>query len=193
MLDAQSEVLELALHYLGKDPHSEKPEDYAEVEKLMLAIRPYIKYFHSSSYINDMASGEICLAIGWSGDFGIAASRAEEVGSKAEIEYRIPKEGTLLWVDNLAVPKDGPHGDAAEAYINYMLDPQVAANNANFVHYASPNKAAIDQGLIAEEDRKNPALYPSQETMAKLFGDKIASQETDRLRTRVWTKIKTGQ
>ncbi len=193
MLDAPGEILQIALNYLGKDPHTESAEDYAEAEKLLVAVAPYIKYYHSSQYINDISSGEICLAIGWNGDFGIAQSRAEEAGTNIKIEYRVPKEGTILWVDNLAVPKDAPNSANAETYINYLLDPQVAANNANFVHYATPNKAALDQGLVAEEDRNNPAIYPSPETMARLFGDKVASQEVDRIRTRAWTKIKTGQ
>jgi putrescine transport system substrate-binding protein len=193
MLDAPSDVLQSVLIYLGKDPHSDKPEDYAEVQKTLLAVRPYIKYFHSSSYINDIANGEICLAIGWNGDFGIAQSRADEAKNGVKIQYVIPKEGALLWVDNLAMPKDAANVDAGLKFINYMLDPQVAADNANFVHYASPNKAAIDKGLIAAEDKSNPAIYPAANVMSKLAGDKVATPELDKLRTRTWTTVKTGQ
>lgn len=193
MLDAPSDVMQSVLIYLGKDPHSDKAEDYAEVQKTLQAVRPYIKYFHSSSYINDIANGEICLAIGWNGDFGIAQSRADEAKNGVKIQYVIPKEGTLLWVDNLAMPKDAVNIDAALKYINNMLDPQVAADNANFVHYATPNKAALDKGLVAEEDKKNPAIYPPADVMSKLQGDKVASPELDQLRTRTWTAIKTGQ
>lgn len=193
MLDAPSDVMQSVLIALGKDPHSESPDDYALVQKTLLAVRPYIKYFHSSSYINDIANGEICLAIGWNGDFGIAQSRADEAKNNVKIQYVIPKEGALLWVDNLAMPKDAVNVDAALKYINNMLDPQVAADNANFVHYATPNKAALDKGLIAAEDKDNPAIYPAADVMSKLYGDKVASPDLDRLRTRTWTTIKTGQ
>jgi putrescine transport system substrate-binding protein len=193
MLDAPSDILQSVLIYLGKDPHTEKPEDYAEVQKVLTAVRPNIKYVHSSSYINDIANGEICIAIGWNGDFGIAQDRAEEAKNGVKIQYVIPKEGALLWVDNLAMPKDAANVDNALKYINNMLDPQVAADNANFVHYASPNKAAFDKNLIAEEDKNNPAIYPSADVMAKLYGDKVASPELDQLRTRTWTTVKTGQ
>lgn len=193
MLDAPSDIMQSVLIYLGKDPHSESPDDYAEVQKTLLAVRPYIKYFHSSSYINDIANGEICAAIGWNGDFGIAQARADEAKNNVKIQYVIPKEGALLWVDNLAMPKDAVNVDSALKYINNMLDPQVAADNANFVHYASPNKVAFDKNLIAAEDKANPAIYPAGETMTKLYGDKVASPELDRLRTRTWTTVKTGQ
>jgi putrescine transport system substrate-binding protein len=193
MLDAPSDILQSVLIYLGKDPHSEKAEDYAEVQKTLTAVRPYIKYFHSSSYINDIANGEICLAIGWNGDFGIAQTRADEAKNGVKIQYVIPKEGALLWVDNLAMPKDAVNVQQGLAYINNMLDPQVAADNANFVHYATPNKGALDKNLIAEEDKKNPAIYPAADVMAKLQGDKVASPDLDQLRTRTWTTVKTGQ
>jgi putrescine transport system substrate-binding protein len=193
MLDAPSDILQSVLIYLGKDPHTEKPEDYAEVQKVLTAVRPNIKYFHSSSYINDIANGEICLAIGWNGDFGIAQTRADEAKNGVKIQYVIPKEGALLWVDNLAMPKDAVNVEQGLKYINNMLDPQVAADNANYVHYASPNKAALDKGLIAAEDKDNPAIYPPADVMAKLHGDKVASPELDQLRTRTWTTIKTGQ
>jgi putrescine transport system substrate-binding protein len=193
MLDAPSDVLQSVLIAIGKDPHSDKPEDYAEVEKTLLAVRPYIKYFHSSSYINDIANGEICMALGWNGDFAIAQSRADEAKNGVHIQYVIPKEGALLWVDNLAIPKDASNVDQALQYINNMLDPQVAADNANFVHYASPNKTARDKGLISKEDLENPAIYPPEEVMAKLAGDKVASPDLDKLRTRTWTTVKTGQ
>jgi putrescine transport system substrate-binding protein len=193
MLDAPSDILQSVLIAIGKDPHSDKPEDYAEAEKKLLAVRPFIKYFHSSSYINDIANGDICIAVGWNGDFAIAQSRADEAKNGVHIQYLIPKEGALLWVDNLAMPKDAVNVDQALKYINNMLDPQVAADNANFVHYASPNKTARDKGLIAKEDLDNPAIYPPADVMAKLAGDQVPSPELDKLRTRTWTRIKTGQ
>ena len=191
MLDAPADILEPALKYLGKDPHSDSEEDYAELEKLFAGVRPYVKYFHSSQYINDLANGELCAVIGWSGDVFIAAARAEEAGSNMTIEYRIPKEGTLLWVDSLAIPADAKNVDNAHKFIDYLNDPQVAANGVNYVNYASPNTAALE--LVDPEVRDNPSIYPTPEVKANLFPDAVASPELDRLRNRTWTKIKTGQ
>ncbi|MBL8708017.1 MAG: polyamine ABC transporter substrate-binding protein [Rhodospirillaceae bacterium] len=191
MLDAPSEVLQLALHYLGKDPYSASPEDYAAAEALLLSVRPYVKYFHSSSYINDIANGNICLAIGWSGDFGIAAARAEEAQNGITIEYSIPKEGTLIWVDTLAIPADAANVDQAHAWINYMMDTDVAVANADYVGYGSPVATALPR--IDKELMDNPNVYPPADVKAKLFPDKVATAEVERLRTRTWTKIKTGQ
>ena len=191
MLDAPSEILQIALNYLGKDPHTASAEDYAAAEKLLLDVRPYVKYFHSSSYINDIANGGICLAIGWSGDFSIAGARAEEAKNGIEIGYSIPKEGTIIWVDTMAIPADAANVDQALQWINFNLDPQVAATNANYVAYGSPVAAALP--LIDKELLDDPNTYPPDDVKAKLFPDKVATAEVERLRTRTWTKIKTGQ
>ncbi|HEX6092488.1 MAG TPA: polyamine ABC transporter substrate-binding protein, partial [Dongiaceae bacterium] len=157
MLDSPSDVLPPALKYLGKDPHSKSEEDYAAVEQMLTAVRPYVKYFHSSQYINDLAGGELCAVIGWSGDVFIAQARAEEAGSKAELSYSIPKEGTLLWVDSLAIPKDAKNVDNALKFIDYLNRPQVAANGVNYVSYASPNTAALE--LVDPEVKGNTSIY----------------------------------
>jgi putrescine transport system substrate-binding protein len=191
MLDAPSEVLQIALNYLGKDPYTASADDYAAAEKLLLGVRPYVKYFHSSSYINDIASGSICLALGWSGDFSLAGVRAEEAKNGIEIGYAIPKEGTLIWMDTIAMPTDAVNIDQAYKWINYNLEPKVAAANANYVAYGSPVAAAlpmVDKALLDD-----PNIYPTPEVQARLFPDKVASPEVERLRTRTWTKIKTGQ
>lgn len=191
MLDAPGDILEVALNYLGKDPYSASADDYAAAEKLLLSIRPYIKYFHSSSYINDMAAGSICLTLGWSGDFSLAAARAEEAKNGVEIAYAIPKEGTLIWMDTMAIPKDAVNLEQAYKWINYNLDPTVAAANANYVAYGSPVAAALpmlDKALLDD-----PNIYPPEDVQARLFPDKVATPEVERLRTRTWTKIKTGQ
>ncbi|HVO03271.1 MAG TPA: polyamine ABC transporter substrate-binding protein [Candidatus Cybelea sp.] len=190
MLDAPSDVLQSVLIYLGKDPHTEKAEDYAAAAKTLRAVRPYIKYFHSSSYVNDIATGDICLAVGWSGDFGTAQQRAIDQNNGVHLKYMIPKEGTLVWVDNLAMPKDAPDVDAGLKYINNMLDSQVAADNANYVHYASPNKTALDRGLINAEDRSNPSIYPPADVMPKLVGERVPSQALEELRAKTWAAIK---
>jgi putrescine transport system substrate-binding protein len=191
MLDSPSDILPPALKYLGKDPHSKSEEDYAAVEQMLMAVRPHVKYFHSSQYINDLANGELCAVIGWSGDVFIAATRAEEAGAKMTIDYRIPKEGTLLWVDSFAIPKDAKNVDNALKFIDYLNRPQVAANGVNYVNYASPNTAALE--LIAPEWKDNPSIYPTGEVKQKLFADAPVDSELDRIRTRIWTKIKTGQ
>jgi putrescine transport system substrate-binding protein len=191
MLDAPSDMFQTALNYLGKDPHSKSEEDYAAVEQLFAAIRPTIKYFHSSQYINDLANGELCAVIGWSGDVFIAQSRAEEAQNNINIDYRIPKEGSLLWVDSLAIPKDAKNVENAHKFIDYLNDPQVAANGVNYVSYASPNVAALE--FVDPEIKNNPSIYPTPEVKKNLFPDALADPELERLRTRTWTKIKTGQ
>jgi len=191
LLDSPSDIFQIALNYLGKDPHSTKKEDYDLAEKLLLSIRPYVKYFHSSRYIEDLANGEVCIALGYSGDILIAATRAEEAGKGIKIEYTIPKEGTQLWIDSLAMPKDAPHPKEAHAFINFLMDAQIAADGVNSVTYASPNKAALP--YIDQEIVNNPGVYPPPEVMARLFGDKEASSDLKKMRTRSWTKVKTGR
>ncbi|MBX7147343.1 MAG: polyamine ABC transporter substrate-binding protein [Alphaproteobacteria bacterium] len=189
MLDAPGEILQIALNYLGKDPHSEKAEDYKEAEKLLLGVRPYIKYFHSSRYIEDLANGEICLVLGFSGDIFIAGARASEAKNGNVIEYAIPKEGTLLWVDSMAIPKDAPHPKEAHAFIDFVMDGKVAAAGTNFVRYATASKAALP--FIDKDIKNNTSIYPTEEVMKRLFDDKAGAIALERLRTRTWTKIKT--
>jgi len=191
MLDAPSDMFQTALKYLGKDPHSKSEEDYAAVEQLFAGIRPFVKYFHSSQYINDLANGELCAVIGWSGDVFIAAARADEAKNNVHLDYRIPKEGTLLWVDSLAIPKDAKNVDNALKFIDYLNDPEVAANGVNYVSYASPNAAAL--ALVDPAIKDNPAIYPTEDVKKNLFSDMQADPDLERLRTRTWTKIKTGQ
>jgi putrescine transport system substrate-binding protein len=191
MLDSPTDILEVALHYLGKSPYSDKKADIDAAEKLLLSIRPYVKYFHSSRYIDDLVNGELCLVIGWSGDVFIAKGRAEEAKNKVNIEYHIPKEGTQIFFDMMAVPADAPHPDNAMKFINFTLQPAIEAAFTNFVKY--PNAVAASLPLIDKDIRDDPSIYPPPEVMAKLFPDKIASPALDRLRTRAWTRIKTGK
>ncbi len=191
MLDSPSDILQPALRYLGLEPQSAKEEDYQAVAAMLNAVKPHIKYFHSSQYINDLANGELCAVIGWSGDVFIAAARAAEAGATYTIDYRIPKEGTLLWVDSMAIPKDAPNTDNALKFIDFVLDAQVAANGVNYVSYASPNLAALP--LVDKAIADNPAIYPPEDVKKNLFSDSVVSADLDRLRTRTWTNIKTGQ
>ena len=191
MLDAPSDMFQTTLKYLGKDPHSKSEEDYAAVEQLFAGIRQHVRYFHSSQYINDLANGEVCAVIGWSGDVFIAADRADEAQNNVTIDYTIPKEGSLLWVDSLAIPKDAKNVENAYQFIDYLMDPQVAANGVNYVSYASPNVAAME--FVEPEIKENPSIYPTEEVKKNLFPDAQADPELERLRTRTWTKIKSGQ
>ena len=191
LLDSSSDVLPSALAYLGLDPTSSSPEDLEKAAALIETIRPYVRYFHSSQYISDLANGEICVALGYSGDVFIAKARAEETGNGNVIAYSIPKEGALLSFDMMAIPADAPNPEAAHAWINFIMDPQITADITNFVFYANANKAATQ--FVDPEILNDPAIYPPAETQANLFPSVTHDARTDRLITRLWTKIRTGQ
>ena len=191
LLDAPAEIMATALNYLGLDPNSEKAEDLKKAEELLTAVRPSIRYFHSSQYIDDLGAAEICLAVGYSGDVFIAKAAAEEAAAGVEVNYVIPKEGALEWFDMFAIPADAPHVDNAHKFIDFMLRPDIAAANTNYVFYASGNKAALD--LIDPAIKDDPAIYPTPEVAAKLFNLKAHTPRFDRDLTRAWTRIKTGQ
>ncbi|MDH3452358.1 MAG: polyamine ABC transporter substrate-binding protein [Gammaproteobacteria bacterium] len=190
-LDAPTEVFANLMGYLGRDPNSDKPEDVKLFEEHMLKVRPYIKYFHSSQNINDLANGEICVAMGWSGDMLIARDRAAEAEQGVEIAYTIPKEGAVIWFDNLAIPSDAPHPGNAHMFLDYIMEPQVAAAISNYVFYANGNSASLP--LVDDEVKTDPGIYPSDAVKAKLFPDLADSAKFTRLLTRAWTRIKTGQ
>lgn len=191
LLDAPAEIIASALNYLGLDPNSESEEDLAKAKDLLLSIRPHVRYFNSSQYIDDLGNGEVCLSVGYSGDVFIARDAAAEAGQGIEIAYVIPKEGALKWFDLFAIPADAPHVDNAHKFIDFMLRPDIAAANTNYVFYASGNKAALD--LIDPEVKGDPAIYPPAEVSAKLFPLKAHSPEYDELLTETWQAIKSGQ
>jgi putrescine transport system substrate-binding protein len=191
MLDASTDMLPLALAFLGKDPTSKDQADLEAAAAVFEAIRPYIRYFHSSQYISDLANGEICVAVGFSGDLFQAAARAEEAGTGAEIAYSVPKEGTQQWFDLMAIPADAPNPDAAHAFINFVMDPQITADITNYVWYANANAASTP--LVDPEIAGDPAIFPPPEVRAKLFPAVVYDARTDRLITRLWTRVRTGQ
>jgi putrescine transport system substrate-binding protein len=191
VLDAPSEVVGTVLIFLGKDPNSEKPEDLQAAEKVLMSVRPYIRYVHSSRYIDDLANGESCLALGWVGDVLQARDRAEEAGKGITIGYRIPREGALMFFDMLAIPADAPHPKNAHLFINYLLRPEVAAKNSTAVNYANSNVASWP--LVDESVRNDPSIYPTDEVRSKLTADLSESPEFTRLLTRTWTRFKTGK
>ncbi|GAA5316364.1 MAG: putrescine-binding protein SpuD [Candidatus Pelagadaptatus aseana] len=189
VLDSANEVLPFALNYLGLDPNSKNTKDYKQAEALLLAIRPHINYFHSSQYIGDLANGDVCLSMGWSGDIFQAMTRAEEADNGIEIAYTIPKEGAGMWADMMAIPKDAPNLDAAYEFINFVLDAQIGADITNYVWYGSPNKAA--RAFIDDEILSDPAIYPPEG--AKLFSLEMMPMKITRTMTRTWSKVKSGR
>lgn len=191
VLDSASEMLRPAINYLGADPNSPNADNFAKAEELYLKVRPYIRKFHSSEYINALANGDICMAVGYSGDIFQARSRAEEAKNGVEIGYAIPKEGAQMWFDQMAIPADAKHVDEAHEFLNYIMRPEVAAKASNYVFYANGNKASqplLDKGVI-----DNPEIYPDSAMMEKLFVPLPYDSKTQRLVTRAWTKIVTGQ
>ncbi len=189
VLDSAGEVLPLVLKYLKLDPNSLKTEDYDKAEALMLSLRPHITYFHSSRYISDLANGDICVAIGWSGDIFQAAARAEEAENGVEIGYFIPKEGTAMWSDMMNIPKDAKNVAEAYEFINYILDPKVSGGITNYVWYGNPNLAARE--YIEQEILDDPGIFPPEGT--DLFTFAVLPNKIERVKSRTWTKIKSGQ
>jgi putrescine transport system substrate-binding protein len=191
VLDDPTDMVSTMLLWLGKDPASEDPADLRLAEEKLLAIRPYIRTIHSSQYIDDLANGEVCVVIGYSGDILQAADRAAEAGMSHEIAYSIPREGALMWFDTLAIPADAPHTDEAHAFIDFLMRPDVAAANSNFVHYASANLAAMP--LLDAELRDDPSIYPTPEVKARLRPNLAKSAEFTRDLNRTWTRFTTGR
>lgn len=191
LLDTADEIFPAALNYLGLDPDSQNPEDFAKAGELLMTIRPYIQKFHSSEYINALANGDICMAVGWSGDVLQARDRAAEANNNVTVEYVIPKEGAMMWFDNMAIPADAPHVEEAHAFLNFIMKPEVVAKATNYVFYANGNLASKE--FVDKEILEDTAIYPSEETVAKLFTTTTKSPQAMRARTREWTKVKTGR
>lgn len=191
LLDAPDEILKTVLAWMGRDPNSQKEEDLKAAEAKLMPIRPFVRKIHSSQYIDDLANGDLCIAVGWSGDILQARDRADEAGQGVKIKYAIPKEGTILWFDMLAIPADAKHPKNAHAFINYLMDPQVAANNSNFVNYANGNGASLS--MVKDDVKNDPGIYPTPEVKAKLFPSLAYGEDFQRLMNRMWTKFQTGQ
>ncbi|MGE6793806.1 polyamine ABC transporter substrate-binding protein [Pseudomonas guineae] len=190
MLDSPGDILPIALHYLGLDPNSTKPDDYKKATELMLKIRPYVTYFHSAKYMTDIANGNICVAIGYSGSFYQFANRAKEAGNGVVVDWRLPKEGAPLWFDSFAIPKSAKNVSEAHEFLNNLLDPKVVAPISDFLGYPNPNKAAMP--LVGTEIRDNPGLTPTAEAQKTLYVLQPLPQKIERIRTRAWNTIKSG-
>ncbi len=191
VLDDQQEAFGAALLWLGRDPNATDADTVQAVEQAFAPIRDSIRYFHSSKYIDDLADGSVCIAMGYSGDVFMAADRAEEAGNGVAIEYIIPKEGALRWVDVMAIPADAPHPANAHALIDYLLRPEVIASISDYVAYANPNLPARE--LIDPEIAGDPGVYPPDEVMAKLVDPRSLPDDVTRERVRSWTTIKSGR
>lgn len=191
ILDSPAEVLRAVYNYLGKDPNSQKAEDLVAAEAVLLKIRPYIRNINSSEYIEALANGDLCLSLGYSGDVLQSRDRAHEANKGIDVKYFVPKEGTILWFDMLAVPKDAPHSDSAYAFLNYVMQPEVMAAISNFKRFANANAASLP--LIDKAVTGDPIIYPTPDDRKRLSVQLADSSDQTRAITRVWQRFKTGQ
>ena len=190
-LDAPTEMVPAALNYLGIDPNAKDAESTQKAGELLKSVRENVQKFHSSEYINALANGDICLAVGWSGDVFQARDRAEEADNGVEIGFSIPDEGAVMWFDNMAIPADAENVEEAHEFINYMMRPDVIAKATNYVYYANGNAASTE--LLEEDITSDPGIYPPEDVMAKLFTITPYGPREQRTLTRTWTEVKTGQ
>jgi putrescine transport system substrate-binding protein len=191
VLDSPAEMMRAVYSYLGKDPNSQSPDDLVQAEAVLTKIRPYIRNINSSEYIEALANGDLCLAVGYNGDVLQARDRAREAGKGIEVKYAVPKEGSILWFDMLAIPKDAPDPDNAYAFLNYIMTPKVIAEISNFKRYANADAQA--QSLIDPTVLNDPGIYPPVEQREKLAVQLADSADQTRAITRVWQRFKTGQ
>lgn len=190
-LDASEDMYAVALNYLGRDPNSKTLADYQAATAMLLKARPYVRKFHSSEYIDALANGDVCLAIGYSGDVLQAAARAAEAGRKVKVAYAIPKEGSQVWFDVFVMPKGAPNPDAAYRFLEYMLRPEVVARASNYTRYANANAQATP--LVEAAVRDDPNVYPPPEVFRRLFVTTTKDPELLREVNRQWTQVMTGQ
>ncbi|MBL0719937.1 polyamine ABC transporter substrate-binding protein [Piscinibacter sp. Jin2] len=189
-LDSPTEVIPAALHYLGKPAYSRNQADYAAVGPLLKSIRPHVTLFSSSGYINDMANGSICLALGWSGDISIARQRAIDGKTGQNIQTLVPATGGILFFDVMVIPADAPHPENAHKFIDYIMRPEVHASLTNKVFYANPNKAS--KAFVKPDVVNNPAVFPSEADMKKMIAPDALTNDIRRTMTRLYTSFKTG-
>jgi putrescine transport system substrate-binding protein len=189
-LDSPTEMLPAALHYLGFPVNSQDKQQIAQAQEVFMKIRPSVAYFHSSKYISDLANGNICVAVGYSGDVLQARARAEEANNGVKIDYSIPKEGAGSFYDMVAIPRDASNVDNAYAFMNFLMRPDIIAEVTNSIGYSNANAAATP--LVDEAIRNDPASYPPQEVLATLYAIPDQPIPVQRLMTRGWTKVKLG-
>jgi putrescine transport system substrate-binding protein len=189
-LDEPTDVIPAALLYLGLDPNSLDPDDLAAAEALLKTVRPYVRYFSSTKMLNDLPNKEVCVAMSWSGDYAQAMHRAEEVGADVSLAYSMPSEGVMLWFDGIFITADADHLDNAYLFLNYMMRPRVIADATNTLYYANANRASLP--YVLPEIRDNPAAYPPESVHDRFHVGLVFDPKQERLRTRTWSRIKTG-
>ena len=190
ILESPTDVIPMALAYLGKDPNSENPEDYDAVVEAFKPVRKYIKTFDAANYLNALPNKELCVSMTWSGDYATAMTRAQEAGVELNLAYSVPQSGSGAWFDVMVIPADSPNPDGAHQFLNYLMEPEVIAKCTNYTNYAHANKAALaftDKAVL-----EDPAVFPSDDIMVRLWVQATASNKAERARTRAWNKIKTG-
>jgi putrescine transport system substrate-binding protein len=191
ILDAPSEVVATVLLFIGRNPNSNSPADLKAAEQALHAMRPFVRYVDSSRYIDNLANGDICLAMGWSGDIKQAHDRAHEANKGVTVAYTIPREGAISNYDVLAIPADAPHATNAHLFINYLLRPEVAARTSNLIKYA--NAVSADLQPLDPGVRGDTGVYPPPEVRARLTPERPRPAGYQRLLTRMWTRFKTGK
>jgi putrescine transport system substrate-binding protein len=190
-LDSPADMFQVAFIYLGLDANSQRPEDLAAAEVLLTRVRPYVRYIHSSQYLNDLASGEVCVSVGWSNGVQQARARGAQAAQPVDVRCVIPKEGAPLWVDLVQVPVDAPHPENAHRFIDYLMEPEVIAAISNTVGQANGNSASLP--YVSEAIRSDPTIYPSAEVRQRLTLDRSWPPEVLREVNRAWTRIKSGE
>ena len=191
VLDSPEDLLPSLLPTYGLKADSKRWDDLTQVTDALFKVRGAVRKFHSSEYINGLANGDVCLAVGYSGDVLQARKRAQEAKNGIDVDYEIPREGTLMWFDAFAIPKDAPHAAEAHTFIDYMMRPEVAAANTNFVSYASGNLPA--KKFVKPDILSNPGIYPDDATMQRLATNTAWNDSTQRFVTRAWTRVRTGR
>jgi putrescine transport system substrate-binding protein len=190
LLDSPEDVIPLALAYMGKDPTSQSADDIVAAVDMLMKVRPYIRLFDSSGYLNSLPNQDQCMAMTWSGDYAVASGRAAEAGLDVSIAYIIPKEGTNIWFDAMLIPADAPHPNNAHLFLDYMMRPKVIADATNYIWYANANAKARE--FVNPDILNDPAVYPSAEVLARGFASVMRSPEIQRVITEQWTRLKSG-
>jgi len=191
LLDAPEDVFASALVYLGRDPNSETAEDLAAAETLLRRVRPYVRYIDAYRHVDDLASGEICVALSWNGQIVQARERGAKAASPVEVAYANPREGSTLWFDAIAIPADAPHPGNAHRFLDFLMKPEVIAGVSRQIRYANGNAASL--AFMDDDLKSDPSVYPPKEIVSKLHPFKAHSQAYSRELNRAWTRIKTGQ
>ncbi len=189
-LDSPTDVIPMAMIYMGYDENSADPQELADVEEMLRSIRPYIRYFSSTRMIQDLPAKEVCVAMSWSGDYAQAQERAREAGVDLRLSYSIPVEGSPAWIDGLVIPTDASHPENAHMFLNYLMRPKVIASISNFIFYANGNKAS--EPYVRPEVLSDPAIYPPPQSLKTMFVKRALEPKLERRRTRLWARFKTG-